>query len=410
MRAGRLFDAGGGPSRRKHVMIQNNFFRAYGFWHVGEGFQTILMMWYMAFHAGLSATEIGFYQSLQLLPFLAFTAMGGSLTDRIGARLSFSASTAAFAVTLAVYGLAEPLIGFHPLAFGAYCLISGFLSALSNPAIDTFIPEATPKGAERNALIAATVHNLAKLAGNAATLVLPVLSALGGFVANGALMAVSMICLLRHPRKARVAPPLRRDHALRRVSGHFRSHPESFDIFLGSVMLGVFVIPGFYIFHPLVMRESFAEKAGLMGLTGIMGWIGAILASSLALRWAHRIRHPGRLALGIWAAAACGFMALAVVREFWVLLVLLFLLGGNALGKTLIYGHFLRDAPEADRGLLIGIDQTAIWGLATLGTLWLGWLVDRIGFQAALLGNSGAVLGFVALLALRGRLWRLGSA
>ena len=39
--------------------MHSNFFRAYGFWHVGEGFQTILMMWYMAFHAGLSATEIG---------------------------------------------------------------------------------------------------------------------------------------------------------------------------------------------------------------------------------------------------------------------------------------------------------------------------------------------------------------
>lgn len=387
--------------------MHSNFFRAYGFWHVGEGFQTILMMWYMAFHAQLSATEIGFYQSLQLLPFLAFTAMGGSLTDRIGARLSLSISTGLFAATLVIYGLAEPIIGFQPLAFGAYCLMSGLLSALSNPAIDTFIPEATPMGAEKNALIAATVHNVAKLSGNAATLLLPVLSAVGGFVVNGVLMAVSVGFLLRHPRPAKVARPADRAHALRRVPAHFRSHPESFDIFLGSVMLGMFVIPGFYIFHPLVMRVSFPDQAGLIGLTGIVGWVGAILASSLALRWARRISHPGRLALLVWALAACGFIALGVVREFWVLLILLFLLGGNSLGKALIYGQFLRDAPPADRGLLIGIDQTAIWGLATLGTLVLGWLVDQIGFQVALLANSGAVLGFVLLLALRGRLWYL---
>lgn len=387
--------------------MHSNFFRAYGFWHVGEGFQTILMMWYMAFHAGLSATEIGFYQALQLLPFLAFTAMGGSLTDRIGARLSFAASTGLFAVTLAAYGLAEPLIGFHPLAFGAYCLISGLLSALSNPAIDTFIPEATPKGAERNALIAATVHNVAKLSGNAATLLLPVLSAVGGFLVNGVLMAVSVLFLLRHPRPPKPARAADRAHALRRVPAHFRKHPESFDIFLGSVMLGMFIIPGYYIFHPLVMRVSFPDQAGLFGLTGIVGWVGAILASSLALRLARHIRHPGRLALAVWAAAALGFMALGVVREFWALLILLFVLGGNSLGKALIYGQFLRDAPPADRGLLIGIDQTALWGLATLGTFVLGWLVDQIGFQAALLANSGAVLGFVGVLALRGRLWRL---
>ena len=100
-------------------------------------------------------------------------------------------------------------------------------------------------------------------------------------------------------------------------------------------------------------------------------------------------------------------MALGVVREFWLLLILLFVLGGNSLGKALIYGQFLRDAPLADRGLLIGIDQTALWGLATLGTFALGWLVDQIGFQVALLVNSGAVLGFVGVLALRGRLWHL---
>ena len=389
--------------------MRSNFFRAYGFWHVGEGFQTILMMWYMAFHAQLSATEIGFYQSLQLFPFLAFTAMGGSLTDRIGARLSFTTSTGLFAVLLVSYGLAEPVLGFNPWAFGAYCLISGLLSALSNPAIDTFIPDATPAGAEKNALIASTAHNVAKLSGNAATLLLPVLSAVGGFVANGVLMAVSVLFLLRHPRAPIPPRPVARAHALHRIVAHFRAYPESFDIFLGSVMLGMFVIPGYYIFQPMVMRTSFQDYAGLFGLTGVVGWIGAILASLLAVRFAGRIRFPGRLALAIWAAAALAFMALGWVQDFAALLIVLFLLGGNSLGKALIYGHFLRDTPEADRGLLIGVDQTAIWGLATLGTFGLGWLVDQIGFQAALVANSAAVLVFVLLLAVRGRLWALGG-
>lgn len=314
--------------------MRSNFFRAYGFWHVGEGFQTILMMWYMAFHAQLSATEIGFYQSLQLLPFLAFTAMGGSLTDRVGARLSFTTSTGLFAVVLVTYGLVEPVLGFNPWAFGAYCLISGLLSALSNPAIDTFIPDATPAGAEKNALIAATAHNVAKLSGNAATLLLPVLSAVGGFVVNGALMAVSVLFLLRHPRAPKAPRLAKRAHALRRIPAHFRAYPDSFDIFLGSVMLGMFIIPAFYIFHPMVMRISFPEQSGLFGLTGIVGWIGAILASVLAVRFAHRIRHPGRLALAIWAAAALAFMTLGWVQNFAALLIVLFLLGGDSLGKA----------------------------------------------------------------------------
>lgn len=391
-------------------MLRSNFFRAYGFWHVGEGFQTILMMWYMTFHARLSATDIGFFQSLQLLPFLAFTAMGGSLTDRIGARLSYSVSTGLFAACLGAYGLFEFTSGFHPVVFGAYCLVSGLLSAVSNPAIDTFIPDATPRGPAKNALISATVHNVAKLSGNTATLLLPILSALGGFVVNGLLMGISVIFLLRHPRPPKIARPTGRMHALHRIPAHFRAHPESFDIFLGSILLGMFVIPGFYIFQPLVIRENFPERSGLFGLVGVVGWIGAILASSLALRYSARIRHPGRLALAIWAGAALLFVALGVVSDFALLLALALLLGGNSLGKTLIYGHFLRDAPAEDRGLLIGMDQTALWGLATLGTLGLGWLVDQIGFQAALLANSSAILVSVLILLLRGRLWTLGVA
>lgn len=99
--------------------MRSNFFRSYGFWHCGEGFQTILIMWYMAFHARLSATEIGFYQALQLVPFLLFTAAGGNLTDRIGARTSFAAATGGFALALVFFGMAEPAIGFSgPLFAG----------------------------------------------------------------------------------------------------------------------------------------------------------------------------------------------------------------------------------------------------------------------------------------------------
>ncbi|WP_284165084.1 MFS transporter [Frigidibacter sp. SD6-1] len=390
-------------------MFSSRYFQAYGFWHAGEGFQTILMMWYMAFHARLTAAEIGFYQSLQLLPFLILTALGGSMTDRLGARLSYSASTGLFALTLGLYGLTEAAVGFSPWAFGAYCLFSGIFSAISNPAIDTFIPEATPRPATENALLAATAHNLAKLSGNLATLFLPVLSALGGFVVNGLLMALSVLRLRAHAEAPTiVARPLWQPPSPRRVAAHFRAFPESFDIFLGSVMLGAFVIPAYYIFQPMIMREHFPDRAALFGVTGAVGWVGAILASGVAVRLAPRIGHPGRWALLVWALAAALFSATVLVGSFWAFLVILFLLGGNSVGKALIYGQYLSDAPAADRAFLIGVDQTAIWGLATLGTAALGWLVEAVGLSAAVLLNSGAVLLFVVYLLLRGRLWTLG--
>jgi len=391
--------------------MRNTFFRSYWFWHCGEGFQTILMMWYMAFHARLSASEIGFYQALQLAPFLLFAAPGGRLTDRIGPRLSFVASTGAFALGLVMFGLLDPILGFSPVVFAAYCLLSGVLSAISNPGIDTFIPEATPRPATQNALIAATVHNTAKLSGNAAALLLPLLSAIGGFVVNGLLMATSVLFLLRHPRPsadpARVRPAT--GATLPRLRAHFRAFPESFDILLASSALGLILIPGFYIFQPLTLRAWFPEHAALMGLVGVIGWVAAILASGLAARFAGRIARPGRMALGVWAVVGLGFMALTLVPNFAAYLAVLFLLGVNGLGKSLVYGAFLRDAPEGDRALLIGIDQTAYWGFATLGTAGLGWLVDEIGLAPAIYANSACFLLFVLILLGRRRISAIGS-
>jgi MFS family permease len=387
--------------------MRNNFFRSYWFWHCGEGFQTILIMWYMAFHAQLSATEIGFYQGLQLAPFLAFAAIGGRLTDRIGARVSFAASTCGFALALALYGLSDTGLGFSAPLFGAYCLLSGVLSAISNPAIDTFIPEATPRPATQNALIAATVHNIAKLAGNASTLLLPLLSAVGGFLVNGLLMAVSVVFLLRHPRAARSAASAASaldESALPRLRAHFQTHPASFDILLASIALGTFLVPSFYVFQPLMLRTWFPEHEGLIGLTGVTGWAAAILASGLAASLATRIHRPGRLALVVWAGMALAFMSAPLMPEFPAYLGLTFVLGINGLGKALVYGHYLREAPHRDRGLLIGIDQTAYWGLATLGTMGLGFLTDRIGLVPAIVVNSGAFLVCILALTLRGRL------
>jgi hypothetical protein len=390
--------------------MRSTFFPAYGLWHCGEGFQTVLIMWYMAFHVHLSPAEIGFYQSLQLIPFLLFTALGGSLTDRIGARTSFAAATGLFALSLGLYGLTDPAFGFNGPVFATYCLLSGFLSAIANPAIDTFIPEASPAPATRNALLAATVHNIAKLSGNAATLALPVLSALGGFVANGALMAASALLLLRHPRRPRPAARPRGAAAPGRLAAHFRAHPQSFDILLSSAVLGLFMIPAFYVFQPLMLRTWYPQQAGLIGLVGVVGWIGAIAASATATRLSHRIGRPGRLALAVWASMAVLFAALPLMPGFAAYLAALTVLGMNGLGKALVYGAYLRDAPTGDRALLIGLDQTAFWGLATLGTLGLGLLAEAVGLVPALLANTAALLLCLLVLALRGRLPEMGSA
>ncbi len=390
-------------------MFRSPFLRSYGFWHWGEGLQTILFTWYMTFHAELSASDIGFYQALVLAPFLIITIAGGALTDKIGARTSYCVSTCIFASVLIVYGFVDWIWGFVPLLFFIYCILAGITSAISNPAIDTFIPTISNESPQSNSLQAATAHNYAKLTGNITGLALPVFSAFGGFICNGLVMLASVFYLRQHKAIATTnvealpqALPYR--DALKRATSHYRNCPENFDLLLSSSMLGLLLVPAGYILWPLVMRDRFPEHGDWIALINISTWIGAIASSSYFQRHSHRIARPGQLALIIWTAAALTSLLMLSVTSFLFFCFIKLMLGMCYSGKPLVYGQYLHNSPPSDRGLLVAIDQTAFWGLATLGTFTLGQLVDLIGLQATIIANSSAMLCFVAVLFTRGHL------
>ena len=395
-------------------IFRNKFFGAYGFWHWGEGFQTVLFTWYMSIHLNLSATQIGFYQALVLSPFLIFTIAGGALTDRVGARLSYTVSTMIFGVILICYGVFDHSFGYLPKLFFAYCILAGIVSAISNPAIDTFIPEATPRSAQQNGLLAASAHNIAKLTGTITALGLPFLLATGGFILNGILMILSALILRNYSRKG--SSPEREETAkvtgsvLKRIFFHYRSCPENFDILLSSCLLGLVIVPAGYILWPLVLRENFSEYGNLIALMNISSWIGAIAITSLAARFSAKIKRPGFAALWVWGLFGAGILLLTQVSSFAMLCGLIACFGGVKLGKALVYGKYLHNAPNEERGVLIAVDQTAFWGLATLGTFGMGFMVDWFGLDQTICGVSGIVLSGVLMLGVRGHLAKMTAA
>ena len=80
------------------------------------------------------------------------------------------------------------------------------------------------------------------------------------------------------------------------------------------------------------------------------------------------------------------------------------LMGGVKLGKAMVYGPYLQNSPAQDRALLISVDQTAFWGLATLGTFGMGVTVDLIGLEPTILLVAMAILLCLSGLAVRGRM------
>ena len=397
------------------MLLSNKFFRAYGFWHWGEGLQTVLFTWYMAFHADLSASEIGFYQALVLSPFLIFTIWGGALTDRIGAGLSYGISTSLFAIILVSYGILDHSFGFVAELFFIYCLLAGIVSAISNPAIDTFILGATSLRVQDNSLLAATAHNIAKLTGNLTGLLLPFVTATGGFILNGALMFLSVVFLNAHQRHKAITttsdhPPfVSNSGILRRIKTHYGSCPENLDILLSSALLGLLIVPAGYILVPLTLRERFPQYGDLMALIGISSWIGAIIATFIAKRVSAKILKPGILSLSIWGAYGVGLLWLTAVGSFYALCLTVLFFGAVKLGKPMVYGNYLNNCPDDERGLFVAVDQTAFWGLATLGTAGMGVLVDAIGLNTTIVLTSICVLFGVIVLLARGNLQRMAQ-
>ncbi|MEP5152138.1 hypothetical protein [Planktotalea sp.] len=293
-------------------------------------------------------------------------------------------------------------------------MLAGIVSAISNPAIDTFIPEATPKGAQANGLLAARAHNVAKLTGTITALSLPFLLATGGFILNGVLMIVSALILRAHNPQNGGARRQKTEaidwQVLRRIAQHYRQCPENLDILLSSILLGLIIVPVGYILMPLVLRENFPEYGNFIALMNILSWIGAITITAIASRLSAKITRPGQAALLVWGLYGAALLLLTQVGSFAMLCGLILCFGGVKLGKALVYGKYLHNAPDKQRGVLIAVDQTAFWGLATLGTFGMGVLVDTIGLNPTICAVSAVVMFGTGLLAVRGHLVRMTPA
>ncbi|WP_139816211.1 hypothetical protein [Planktotalea arctica] len=153
-----------------------------------------------------------------------------------------------------------------------------------------------------------------------------------------------------------------------------------------------------------------AQENGLLAATAhnlakLTGTITA-LASCLSAR----ITKPGLAALWVWGLYGAGLLLLTQVGSFGMLCALIVCFGGVKLCKALVYGKYLHNAPNAQRGVLIAVDQTAFWGLATLGTFGMGVLIDMIGLNQTICAVSAVVVSGVLLLAYRGHLAQMTPA
>lgn len=389
------------------------FFGAYFFWHWAEGFQTVLFSWYVVTHVVLAPPQVGFFQSLTLMPYLAFIPFGGWVANRFGPKLVYLVASVLFAATMFLYGSTDVYLGFSGVLFGLYCIAVGVFSALANPAIDAFIPESGKGTTERNTLDAATVHNVAKLSGTVTTaFVLGVSGAWTGFILNGILILLAALFfgvfaqqLTQVRRRSAAVTPPPSPQGFRDAIRYVRSDPMAFDIILSSTLLGLFMAPVGFVLWPLLVRENFAASQDSIGLVYTMFWIGSIVSTRYVARIIDGLNRRVAVAFGLWASAMVVALAVYALPNFVALCAGVFLYGVVlSPAKAIVFGLYLRRIPVAQRALLISFDKAAFWGMATFGTFLFGTLIGVFGVFFALAVNASVFIGGLVFLALRGNI------
>ncbi|MFD3625434.1 MFS transporter [Streptomyces sp. NPDC058726] len=245
---------------------------------------------------GMSAAVVGVVLGIRNLSQQGLFVVGGSASDRLGARGVIIAGCALRTLGFALFALGDEL----PVLLAA-SVLSGFAGALFNPAVRTYITqEADVRRAEAFALFnvfAATGALVGPLLGSALLLVgfrTSALTAAGIF----AVLTVAQALVLPAGKAGRGRGTVRADW--REVLGN-----RPFLAF-ACAMAGMFTLENQLY---LLLPDGARQATGWDGAAGLVFAVGALAGLALQLRVTRALKARGQR--GRWIAAGLGLMALA---------------------------------------------------------------------------------------------------
>lgn len=265
---------------------------------VNTGFY--LLIPYLATHLtddlGMSAAVVGIVLGARNLSQQGLFVIGGSASDRLGARGVIIAGCALRTVGFALFALGDDLA-----VLLAASVLSGLAGALFNPAVRTYIAqEATERRAEAFALFnvfATTGALIGPLLGSALLLVdfrASALTAAGIFAVLTVAQALVLPARKVEPSRGTVLADWRE------VLGH-----RAFLAF-ALAMVGMFTLENQLY---LLLPDGARQATGWNGAAGLVFLVGTLAHLTLQLRITRALKERGDRAR--WIATGLGLMALA---------------------------------------------------------------------------------------------------
>jgi MFS family permease len=369
----------------------------------GTWMQSVAQAWLVLRLTG-SGTALGLVIALQFLPVLLFGPFGGVIADRFPKR-RLLVGTQSVAMTQAlVLGVLELTGAIELWMVFAMAAVFGMVTAVDNPARQTFVLEMVGKDDLANAItLNSVVVNAARVVGPALAGVLIAVVGIGiCFILNAASYVAVIIALLLM-RTSELSPAPTQERAkgqLRAGLAYVRATPELLVPLVMMAIIGTLSYE-FQVILPLVAERTFDGGPGTYGtLTSAMG-VGAVVGG---LATAGRSGAPSDIGLVRAAALFGAVILLAAVAPFLWLEVLVLVLVGAASINVLATGNTtlqLRSAPEM-RGRVMALWAVAFLGTTPVGGPIIGFIGEHAGPRVGL-----AVGGTAALVAAGLGWWRL---
>jgi len=367
---------------------------------VGTWMQSIALGWLLYRLTG-SAALLGLSGFLAQIPSLLVSPVAGVWADRWN-RQRMVIGTQVFSLVQAALLAALVLSGRETVnSILALSLFIGLINSVDVPARQSFMVELVgPEDLPNAIALNSSVFNVARLLGpSIGGLLIGPLGEGMLFLMNAVSYAAVIAALLAirlPPAGVRTRPPGAVWPHLLEGFSYVAGFATIRSVLLLLALVALIGFP-FSVLLPAFTARTLHGDAGALGLlVGAVG-VGA-LAGALYLASRTTVLGLGKVIVTAVTVFGVALVLLALVRDRWLALPILACCGFGMMvhmGSSNTIVQMLVD-PEK-RGRVMSIYTVAFMGTAPLGSLFEGWLADRIGIPWTLaLGGAATVAGAVA--------------
>ena len=344
--------------------------------------QRVAMAWlvYRLTHSAFMLGLVGFAGRIPILPLSPLTGVAADRFSRRRILFLTNGLAMAQAVALAALTLTGAVQVWHVIALAA---LLGLTDAFDIPARQSFFVHliGDPEDVGNAIALNSTIFNAARLLGPSIAGLLIAAIGEGWVFALNAVTFLSMISALRliHTTSEGAQDRSRRvlDNLREGFSWAWRFTPVR-AVLLLVMVVSFFAVP-FVVLMPVFATDVLGGGADTLGfLMGAQG-VGA-LAGALFMAYRSGMRGLGRLIAGASALFAVGLVLFGLSRSAWLSMPLLAIAGFGLMVQTASTNTFLQMiVGDAMRGRIMSLYSMAFVGTLPLGSLYAGWIADRIG-------------------------------